>query len=144
MYGHPLSTEIPLFGAKTLAVREGTLDLHGKPIEVTWTRLSQTAEPGDTTITLQDTVNWEVGGRIVIASTSRSQRENEEAEIVAISNNGKTLTISRIPDPGETPSSNPLGLRYRHISVQQTLAGVYVDTSAEVGYLTRNVVVRGN
>jgi plastocyanin len=144
LYGHPLSTEIPLFGAKTLSVREGTLDLHGRPLAVTWTRLSSTAMPGDTVINLQEAVDWEVGGRIVIASTSRSQRENEEAEIVAIDNTGKILMISRIPDPGETPTNSPLGLKYKHISVQQTLGGAFVDTSAEVGYLTRNVVVRGN
>ena len=30
MHGHWRSTELPLYGAKTLAVRNGTLDLHGK------------------------------------------------------------------------------------------------------------------
>ncbi len=30
MHGHVRSTELPLYGAKTLAVRNGTLDLHGK------------------------------------------------------------------------------------------------------------------
>ena len=29
MHGHVRSQELPLFGAKTLAVRNGTLDLHG-------------------------------------------------------------------------------------------------------------------
>ncbi len=30
MHGHPRSQELPIYGTKTLAVREGTLDLHGK------------------------------------------------------------------------------------------------------------------
>ena len=30
MHGHLRSQELPLFGAKTLAVRNGTLDLHGE------------------------------------------------------------------------------------------------------------------
>ena len=144
LYGHPLSTELPLFGAKTLAVREGTLDLHGKPLAVTWTRLATTAEAGDTKIVLQEAVDWEVGGRIVIASTSFSQRENEEADIVAIDDTRTCLTVSRIPRPDETVNSYPVPLLYRHISVQQTVGGVQVETRAEVGYLTRNVVVRGN
>ena len=29
MHGHVRSKELPVYGAKTLALREGTLDLHG-------------------------------------------------------------------------------------------------------------------
>ena len=144
LYGHPLSTQLPLFGAKTLAVREGTLDLHGRPLAVTWTRLAVTVEPGETQITLQEAVDWAVGGRIVIASTSFSQRENEEADIVAIDGTRTVLTVSRIPRPDEKVNTYPVPLKYRHISVKQTVGGVVVETRAEVGYLTRNVVVRGN
>ena len=131
LYGHVLSPEIPVYGAKTLAVREGTLDLHGKPIDVTWTRLSMTANAGDTMIHLQDAVEWESGGMIVIASTSFSQQENEECMISAIDASGLILTLSK-------------PLEYMHISVQQTISGRTIDTSAEVGYLSRNVIVRGN
>ena len=131
LYGHVLSQEIPIYGAKTLAVRHGTLDLHGFPLNVTWTKLDITANAGDTMITLQEAVPWEVGGKIVIASTSYSQRENEEVEITAIDGSRTVLTI------------NP-PLRYKHLSVKQTIAGQYIDTSAEVGYLTRNVVFKGN
>ena len=131
LYGHVLSTEIPVYGAKTLAVRKGELDLHGRPLNVTWTKLSQTAYPGDTTLRLQESVDWEVGGKIVIASTSFSQRENEELEITAIDETGTILSVSP-------------PIQYEHISIQQVIEGRYIDTSAEVGYLTRNVVVRGN
>ncbi len=131
LYGHVLSTEIPVYGAKTLALREGEIDMHGRPLAVTWTRLSQTANPGDNTIQLQEAVDWEVGGKIVIASTSYSQRENEELEIVTIDTTGKILTV------------NP-ALVYEHISIQQVIEGRFIDTSAEVGYLSRNIVVRGN
>ena len=131
LYGHVLSTELPIYGAKTLAVRHGILDLHGKKLNVTWTRLDATANPGDTSITLQEAVPWEIGGKIVIASTSYSQRENEEVKITGIDSTRTVLTI----DPP---------LQYEHISVKQTIAGKYIDTSAEVGYLTRNVVFKGN
>lgn len=133
LYGHVLSTEIPVYGAKTLALREGVIDMHGRPINVTWTRLASTAPAGSTQIELQDYVDWEVGGKIVLASTSFSQRENEEHTIVGISAGprGSILMLNE-------------SLEYEHISVQQTIDGRYIDTSGEVGYLTRNIVVRGN
>ena len=131
LYGDVLSTEIPVYGAKTLALRQGSIDIHGKQLMKTWTKLAQTAMAGSTVIQLQEAVDWEVGGKIVIASTSFSQRENEELTIANVSNGGMTLTL-------ESP------LEYEHISVRQTFAGRDIDTSAEVGYLTRNVVVRGS
>ena len=132
MYGNVLSTELPLFGAKTCAVRDGTVDFHGKPIMNTWTRLSATVEPGETTIHVQDSVSdWEVDGKIVIASTSYSQRENEELTITSISDDGKTINVA---EP----------LQYRHIYYTQTIEGRYLETAAEVGYLTRNIKFRGN
>ena len=132
MYGHVLSTEIPIYGAKTLAVRDGTLDLHGKKIEPTWTRLSQTVRPGDTQLHLDKPVSgWEVDGYIVVASTSFSQRENEELRITAISSNRTMLTVSP-------------PFKYTHVALKQVIEGRNITTSAEVGYLTRNIVVRGN
>ena len=39
-----------------IGVRNGTLDLHGQYVPVTWTRLAETALPGHTNITLQQPV----------------------------------------------------------------------------------------
>lgn len=133
LYGHVLSTELPVYGAKTLALREGTLDFHGRPLNVTWTRLSATVPAGSDTIQLQEYVEWDEGGTIVIASTSFSQRENEERIIESITP-GQGGSILKLTEP----------LDFEHISIQQTIDGRYIDTSAEVGYLTRNVVIRGN
>ena len=49
----------------------------------------------------------------------------------AVSDDGMTLTF----DPP---------VEYEHISIEQTIDGVYLETRAEVGLLTRNVVVRGS
>lgn len=46
LHGNLRSIELPLFGAKVLAVREGTLDLHGLHVPITWTRLENTAAVG--------------------------------------------------------------------------------------------------
>ena len=133
LYGHVLSTEIPVYGAKTLALRKGEIHMHGRPINVTWTRLRVTAKAGDSQIHLQNNVDWDIGGKIVLASTSFSQRENEEKEIQSISYgpSGSTITLT-----------SPL--EYEHISVEQTIARRTIETRGEVGYLTRNIVVRGN
>ena len=133
LYGHVLSTEIPVYGAKTLALRKGEIDMHGRPLNVTWTRLRTTANGGDIKIHLQDYVDWDVGGKIVLASTSYSQRENEEKEIESIEQ-GPHGTIITLTTP----------LEYEHISVEQTIAGRRIETRGEVGCLTRNIVVRGN
>ena len=58
-----------------LGVRNGTLDLHGLHVPITWTHLAATASPGDTTITLKLPVTWKAGDKIVIAHTAlRSAR----------------------------------------------------------------------
>ncbi|XP_006825958.1 fibrocystin-L-like [Saccoglossus kowalevskii] len=133
MYGNVRSPQMPLYGAKTLAVRNGTLDLHGIPIPVTWTYLAETAPAGATQITLMQEVTWQVGDEIVIATTSHrhSMIENEQLTITAVSNDG--LTIEFQP-----------ALEYEHISMEETIDGVVLTTRAEVGLLTRNVLVRGS
>ncbi|XP_066278772.1 fibrocystin-L-like [Branchiostoma lanceolatum] len=135
MHGHVRSPELPLYGAKTLAVREGTLDLHGKPTPVTWTFLADSVSPGDTTVTLTQSVNWEAGNQIVFATTGHrhTQRQNEVRTIASVSSDGRTLTITE-------------ALQYRHISAVTTYseAGVTLETRGEVGLLTHNVVVRGS
>ena len=131
LYGDVLSTKIPVYGAKTLALRQGSIDIHGKPLKITWTKLAETASASSTMLRLQDAVDWDIGGKIVIASTSFSQRENEELTIMDIQEGGTVLIV----DPP---------LEYDHISVKQVISGREIDTSAEVGYLTRNVIVRGS
>ncbi|XP_062842250.1 fibrocystin-L-like [Trichomycterus rosablanca] len=134
LYGHLRSTELPIYGAKTLGVREGVLDLHGIPIPITWTRLAKTANNGSDTLTLMDSVTWKVGDEIVIASTGHrhSQKENEVRRIASVSADGKTLTLTQ-------------PLTYNHLGVSVTLPdGTVFEARAEVGVLTRNIVVRGS
>ena len=130
LHGHVRSKELPLYGAKSLSLRHGHLGFYGKHIVNTWAHLTATAAQGATTIDVSlDVSDWKVGSKIVIASTSKSQRENEVAEIKAI--NGKTITLE-----------NPL--QYKHISLTQTISGRTIETRAEVGLLSRNIVISGN
>ncbi|KAM8882915.1 PKHD1 like 1, tandem duplicate 1 [Synchiropus picturatus] len=134
LHGALRAPELPIYGAKTLAVREGTLDLHGMPVPQTWTRLAATAAAGATTITLEKKVTWKVGDKIVIATTGHrhSQKENEVRTIASVSANGLTLTLT---EP----------LTYEHLGVGVTLQeGTVFEAKAEVGLLTRNVKVQGS
>ncbi|KAG2465237.1 PKHL1 protein, partial [Polypterus senegalus] len=134
LHGHLRSPELPLYGAKTLAVREGTLDLHGTPVPFTWTRLAKTADAGSTTVQLQNPVTWKAGDEIVIASTGDrlSQNQNELMVIESISSDGATVNLT-----------NPL--KYRHLGLSvRTPDGQHFEARAEVGLLTRNVVIRGS
>lgn len=133
LHGHHRSRELPIYGTKVLAVRNGTLDLHGIEVPLTWTRLDSTAAAGTNTLSLVDPVEWNVGDEIVIASTGHrhTQSENEKKKISAISVDKRTLTLD----------SN---LEAEHVGTQETFDGTLVEFRAEVGLLTHNVVVRGN
>lgn len=87
--------EIPSYGAKNIAVRYGTLDLHGLPKTPTWTRLGATAEAGSNTITLAESVNWQAGDKIAIASSVWSPDQVEDRFISSVSMGGVTLTLDR-------------------------------------------------
>eukprot|EP00794_Sanderia_malayensis_P009058 gene9058-10026_t len=132
IHGHVRSTELPIYGAKSFSVREGTLELYGKHIKHTWTQLSETANATATTIKLLlPAQGWNIGDEIVIASTTKSIRENEVVKITGKRDGDKTLDISP-------------ALKYRHTSFSQTIAGRVIETRAEVGLLTRNIVVQGS
>ncbi|XP_064635838.1 fibrocystin-L-like [Lineus longissimus] len=134
MHGNLRATELPIYGAKALAVRNGTLDLHGKPIANTWTKLTGTAAAGTNTLTVgHDVTDWEVGSKLILASTGHrhSQRENEELTIAAISGDGKTITLVE-------------NLQYEHLGVTVTVGGMPLEMRAEVGLLTHNILFRGS
>ncbi|KAJ8026384.1 Fibrocystin-L [Holothuria leucospilota] len=133
LHGHVRTQELPIFGSKVLAVRNGTLDLHGKPVATTWTYLASTVFPGDVEMTLVQPVDWNVGNKIVIASTGHhhAQKENEVLKITGISTDSRTLTV--------TPR-----FKYTHISMNQTIDGIILETRAEVGLLSHNVKFRGS
>ncbi|WAR05573.1 PKHL1-like protein, partial [Mya arenaria] len=133
LHGHHRDRELPIYGTKVLAVRNGTLDLHGIEVPLTWTRLASTANAGSDSITLVDPVEWNVGDEIVIATTGHhhTQSENEKRTIESISSDKRTLTLTE-------------SLEATHVGTTETFDGTEVEFRAEVGLLTHNVVVRGN
>jgi hypothetical protein len=131
MHGHAKSPELPVYGAKVIAVREGTLDLHGKPMLRSWTQLAANAHNGTTSITLIKPVDWPVGADIVIASTDFEKEHAESVTITSRSSDGLTI--------GFSPA-----LKYLHLGETRTVAGHKFEYRAEVGLLSRNVVIQGD
>jgi cell migration-inducing and hyaluronan-binding protein len=119
----------PGVGTKVLAVLPGgTLDLHGER-RLGWTRLANTAEAGASSLQLERAHDWRAGDRIVIASTDFDPNHAEER--VVTGGSGTQLML-------DAP------LTHRHWGLMQQVAGKSVDERAEVGLLTRNVVIRGD
>ncbi|CAF3962866.1 unnamed protein product [Rotaria sp. Silwood2] len=129
MYGHLRSIELPIFGAKVLALRGGTVDMHGETTIRTWTKLGNTASNGSSTITLLEQVDWSIGSQIIIATTGDflSQQESEVRRIMNISSDGLTLTLD---EP----------LRYTHLGVTLDLNATWIDIRGEVGLLSHNII----
>ena len=74
----------------------GGLDLHGKEVTTPWTTLNTTVQAGETTLTLNAPVDWEVGNEIVVAPTGYNVWETETFKITAIStaNNQSVVTLN--------------------------------------------------
>ena len=71
---------IPKFGIKTLAMTDGQMVLHGKPVMPTWSLLQRSAAKGDTSVVISDiTFNWKVNDKIVIAGTGSIAEKRMQA-----------------------------------------------------------------
>ena len=115
-------------GAKALGIF-GFADIHGMPVNTSWTKLAATAAAGDTTIELSEEVTWAAGSEIVISTTSYELFETETKVIASVS--GSTVTLTE-------------ALEYEHLSTVATLSdGRTFPMQGEVGLLTRNVKITG-
>ncbi|WP_204366259.1 G8 domain-containing protein [Haloarcula amylolytica] len=107
----------------------GTINIHGSSREKTdWTQLSATASAGDTQIKLAKSVNWEEGDEIVIAPSGTDPKEAERRTVKSVVGDSVELNAA---------------LDYDHFGEVQNAGGQEIDMRAEVGLLTRNIVMRG-
>lgn len=114
------------------AMNGGALEWHGARRDASlWTKLSATLAPGATTLTLGSPVNWRVGDEIVIAPTGFDPDQTEKVKITAVGDSGQALTF--------TPP-----LKFQHWGTLQSYEGQAVDERAEVGLLTRDILIRSD
>jgi cell surface hyaluronidase len=124
--GANASENVMRMGTKFLGAMDGgKIRMFGEP-RVNWTKLAATANAGNSVITLERTVDWRVGEKIVIAPSGYDGNETEERTITAV--NGTAITLDR-------------ALAYRHWGQMQSFGGISLDERAEVGLLSRNIVV---
>ncbi|MEL6705781.1 MAG: G8 domain-containing protein, partial [Bacteroidota bacterium] len=118
-------------GNKFIITRDGgSLTMHGASRDKTsWTVLDQHAARGDRSIRVSDAVNWESGDVIVIAPSGYNAYEAEQRVVESVS--GRTV---RLTEP----------LDYRHYGEIQTIEGRRIDMRAEVGLLSRNILIQGD
>ncbi|HUQ82641.1 MAG TPA: G8 domain-containing protein [Gemmatimonadaceae bacterium] len=106
----------------------GALELHGES-RTAWTRLAATATAGSTQLLLDGPTDWRAGDRVVVASTSFEPNDAEVVRIASVAGPSVSLV-----EP----------LRATHWGSTQLIGGATVDERAEVGLLSRNIVVRGD
>ncbi|WP_244509634.1 G8 domain-containing protein [Haloferax larsenii] len=108
----------------------GIIDIHGAAREKTdWTKLGASVNEGDQQIQLTESVNWDAGDEIVLAPSGTDPTEAERRTIASV--DGDTVELDS-------------GLDHDHFGELQEVEGRTVDMRAEVGLLTRNVVMRGS
>jgi cell migration-inducing and hyaluronan-binding protein len=105
----------------------GLLELAGRP-RLSWTHLDGSAWSGTREIRVASDVDWQVGDRLVIAASGFDPLEAEDRLITEVT--GRRLTLDR-------------PLAHDHFGEIQILGGRRVDQRAEIGLLSRNIVIQG-
>jgi hypothetical protein len=109
----------------------------GQPVSHSWVFLAEMAAAGDTTIIVDATVDWPVGAEIVISATDY---DPHEAEVRTIS--GVAPVLGR---GSRTALNLSSPLFFRHFAGPSVQFGTrQLQIRAEVGLLTRNIVIRGD
>ena len=80
-------------GGKGIGVYGG-LDIHGKKRLVPWTKLGTTVQPGTNVISLTEPVDWVVGEKVIITTTSYILEHTEIMTIAEVNGNKMELTFT--------------------------------------------------
>ena len=121
-------------GIKVICTKEGgILNLHGAYSSPTWTRLEDgsTAQIGDTSIRIEEPVEWQIGDDIVIVSTDFDPNQAEKRTITSVSEDKRTIYFD---EP----------LVYIHWGEIMDYYGHKVDQRAEIMHLNRSILIQGD
>ncbi|XP_003404487.2 fibrocystin [Loxodonta africana] len=132
LYGSARSTPFFPYGIKFLAVRNGTLSLHGRLPEVMVTHLRAAAHAWDTVLALEDAVDWHPGDEVVIISGIGVEGAKPMEEIVIVETVHNADLHLRSP------------LRYSYDYTENWVAGEHLVFKATVALLSRSITIQGN
>ncbi len=134
----------------------GTLELHGASPDVVWTKLDQHAEQGSISLDLTEAVDWQIGDEIVIAPTDYYGAANGDSitqKVSLIESTNFQLTIDEglnafrwgllqyATNSGISLSSTDL-VTPPVADTEITTTPLVLDERAEVGNLSRNIVIQ--
>lgn len=94
----------------------GGLELHGRNISSTWTRLQTTVSAGEKVLTVDDGTKiseWRAGDKIVVTSSSHNMAEAEEAIIEVVDSDAGRITLKE-------------NLKYRHTGTMSSFNSLNV------------------
>jgi cell migration-inducing and hyaluronan-binding protein len=133
---------VPMSYRSFMVMSEGVVDFVGKP-KLSWTRIVDTIQVGDSFLKVEGSINWEVGDQIVVASSNYDFTEQEVARIGAITLISEMSGSSRRwkLDLKNIDDENPYLFKYRHWGKIQNIQGVELNQRSEVANLSRNIVV---
>ncbi|PRP77174.1 hypothetical protein PROFUN_14515 [Planoprotostelium fungivorum] len=132
------------FGTKGLIVATGgSVQMFGSINGPTWTRLSSTARNGTKTLQLEDSINWSVGDKVVIASTDFS----EVLDFKAYQGKDDYKESIGQPFPDQNEVRTIAAVNGKQITLDAPLTFDHWgqgNEKAEVGLLTRRIVIKGD
>ncbi|XP_063279528.1 fibrocystin isoform X2 [Prinia subflava] len=131
LYGSLHSPPLFPYGVKFLAVRNGTLSIHGWMPKVIFTHLKSSANASDTRLVLQEPVDWQPGDEILVGSSGLGDAQQQE-EVAVIQSVNNTELHLRSP------------LRYPHSVGEGWGKGQGLPSTAVVALISRRVVIEGN
>jgi G8 domain/Secretion system C-terminal sorting domain/Right handed beta helix region len=145
--GTDMNQNIMGMGTRGLMVMGGTLELHGTPPTKTFTKINAHAPTGATNLTLAETVNWNVNDQIVVTPTDyMGTGATQKVSISALS--GTSLTTSAGMNAyrwGLMQYATASGMSLTAAAAPASVVAgtpTQLDERAEVGNLTRNIVIQ--
>jgi hypothetical protein len=151
-----MEEDIMGMGTRGIMVMGGRLELHGTPPDVTWTKINAHAPAGSTSLQLIENVDWVANDQIVVAPTDYYLAGNNASvsqPIVLTAAAGNALTLATGLNAHrwgllQYATTNGMSLSPTNLltppvaDTDSTTTPLILDERAEVGHLTRNIVIQ--
>ena len=117
--------ELPVFGQKVLGVADGTLELVGQDVGLSWTRLTHDAVQGATTLQVAGDVNaWPPGASVAVATSGMGSGGTQVLHVVTASSSGILVLDGPLLETRKTGAEVALLSRSVTVSGIDVLQGV--------------------
>ena len=147
------NADIMGMGTRAIMVMGGTLELHGNPPVVPWTKINANAPANSTSLTLMEGVNWSAGDQIAIGPTDYFEAGNGASVTQCISLsavNGTMLDLAEGLNAFrwgvlQYATPNGMSLTNENLVMPPATSGftpTVLDERAPIGNLTRNILIQ--